>query len=166
YCQYRPGLYQKIFRIYKFRTMKVAGEDIQPDNQRITKLGKFLRKTSLDELPQLWNVLCGEMSLVGPRPLLVEYLPLYNERQQSRHLVRPGITGLAQVHGRNATSWEERLEWDAKYVEQLTFWLDVKIILATIQVVFCGMGINQSREITMEKFRGSPKTNENLSNNS
>ncbi|MFY0741935.1 sugar transferase [Solibacillus silvestris] len=156
--QPRPGLHGNVFHVYKFRTMNderdVNGE-LLPDEVRLTKYGQLLRKFSLDELPQLWNVLKGDMSFVGPRPLLVEYLSLYNERQARRHEVHPGITGWAQVNGRNAISWEQKFEYDVWYVENRTFWLDFKILLLTIKKVFVSEGISQAGQATMEKFKGS-----------
>ncbi|WP_107942076.1 sugar transferase [Metasolibacillus fluoroglycofenilyticus] len=156
--QPRPGLHGEVFHVYKFRTMTderdVHGE-LLPDAVRLTKFGQLLRKLSLDELPQLWNVLKGDMSFVGPRPLLVEYLPLYNERQAHRHNVRPGITGWAQVNGRNAISWEQKFEYDVWYVENKSLWLDFKILLLTVKKVFVSEGISQEGQATMEKFRGS-----------
>ena len=154
FVQTRPGKNGIPFKIWKFRTMRKDAEGKLSDVQRITRTGHWLRKTSIDELPQLWNVICGEMSLIGPRPLLMEYLPLYNQRQQKRHLVRPGITGLAQVHGRNATTWRERLEWDVIYTEKLSFWLDCKILVATGLIVLGGSGVSKTAEVTMEPFQG------------
>ncbi|RKD23178.1 sugar transferase [Ammoniphilus oxalaticus] len=156
--QDRPGLNGVPFILYKFRTMTNECDEygkLLPDHKRLTPFGKLVRKLSLDELPQLYNVLKGEMSLVGPRPLLMEYLPLYTERQAMRHLVRPGITGLAQVSGRNAISWDERLEMDAQYVESRSWILDLKILLLTISKVFKSEGINQKGHATVEKFAGS-----------
>ena len=158
FYQLRPGLNGKPFKIIKFRTLtneKNTNGDFLPDSQRLTKLGSFLRSTSLDELPELINVLKGDMSLVGPRPLRMSYLPLYNEKQMCRHHVRPGITGWAQVNGRNTISWEKKFEYDVWYVDNQSFWLDVKIILLTVKKVFSREGINQSENITMEPFRGS-----------
>ena len=132
-----------------------ATGQLRPDAERLTALGKFIRKTSLDELPQLWNILIGDMSLVGPRPLLVEYLPLYSEEQSKRHLVRPGITGWAQINGRNTLSWEEKFAYDVWYVENLSLALDIKIIGMTIGKVFKGEGISSGTSVTMEKFRGT-----------
>lgn len=155
--QARPGLEGKIFHIYKFRTMtdkRDKNGELLPNAERLTKFGIIIRKLSLDELPQLINVLKGEMSFVGPRPLLVEYLPLYNERQARRHNVRPGITGWAQVNGRNAISWEQKFEYDVWYVENQSLFLDIKIILLTIKKVFIAEGVNQSKNITMSKFKG------------
>ncbi len=156
--QPRPGLNGKIFYVYKFRTMtdeRDENGELLPDSIRLTKFGMLLRKLSLDELPQLWNVLKGDMSFVGPRPLLVEYLPLYNERQARRHEVRPGITGWAQVNGRNAISWEQKFEYDVWYVENQSLWLDLKILFLTIKKVFKSEGISQEGQATMEKFKGS-----------
>ncbi|WP_374963853.1 sugar transferase [Lysinibacillus sp. RS5] len=156
--QPRPGLNGKVFYVYKFRTMTDERDEIGellPDSVRLTSFGKVLRKLSLDELPQLWNVLKGDMSLIGPRPLLVEYLPLYNERQARRHEVRPGITGWAQVNGRNAISWEQKFEYDVWYVENQSLWLDCKILLLTVKKVFVSEGISQEGQATMEKFKGS-----------
>lgn len=155
--QERPGLNEKVFRLYKFRTMTNARDEngeLLPDEVRLTKFGKILRSTSLDELPELWNIVKGDMSIVGPRPLLVRYLPLYNERQKHRHDVRPGFTGLAQVNGRNSISWEEKFEWDVKYVENISFWGDVKIILNTVKVVLKRDGISSETSVTMEEFSG------------
>ncbi|OEG74527.1 sugar transferase [Shewanella colwelliana] len=160
YRQRRPGLGGKSFEMVKFRSMRDACDaegNILPDNERLTSFGKKLRSSSLDELPGLWNVLKGEMSLVGPRPLLVEYLPLYNDRQARRHDVRPGITGWAQVNGRNALSWEEKFEFDIWYVENQSIMLDVKILLLTIKKVFVKEGISASGEATMPRFKGSAK---------
>lgn len=156
--QQRPGLYEKIFCMYKFRTMtdaKDADGNLLPDEVRLTKFGKALRSTSLDELPELFNILKGDMAIVGPRPLLVQYLPRYNERQHHRHDVRPGFTGLAQVNGRNSISWQEKFEWDVKYVEQVSFLMDVKIIVKTVGVVMKRDGISSDTSVTMEEFRGN-----------
>jgi len=155
--QQRPGYKEKIFSIYKFRTMTNEIDEngeLLPDEQRLHGLGKFIRSTSLDELPQLFNVLKGEMSFVGPRPLLVEYLPLYNERQKKRHDVKPGITGWAQVNGRNAISWEEKFEYDVWYVENQSFLLDMKILWMTFLKVVKRSDINENGQATMEKFIG------------
>src|SRR5699024_9285413 len=151
-------------KLYKFRTMTSETDEmgeLLPDKDRVTKLGKLLRKLSLDELPQLFNVLKGDLNLVGPRPLLTEYLSLYTPEQTRRHEVRPGITGWAQVNGRNAISWEEKFELDVWYVDNRTFWLDIKILFMTIKKVFKSEGINQSGKATMEKFKGSEEVREN-----
>ena len=156
--QDRPGLSEKTFSMYKFRTMTDEKDDkgnLLPDEVRLTKFGKFLRSTSLDELPELWNILVGDMSIIGPRPLLVKYLPLYNEEQRKRHNVRPGLTGLAQVNGRNALSWEEKFNYDIQYVENVTFLNDIKIFFLTIKKVFNKEGINSDTSATMEEFRGN-----------
>lgn len=156
--QVRPGLNGQPFEMIKFRTMKDAVDkdgNPLPDSERLTPFGKMLRATSLDEMPELWNVLKGEMSLVGPRPLLMEYLPLYNERQAKRHDVCPGVTGYAQVNGRNAISWEQKFEYDVWYVENQSFWLDIKILLKTVKKVFFKEDINAEGEATMSKFTGS-----------
>ena len=156
--QERPGKDGKIFKLYKFRTMtdeRDENGELLTDEIRLTKFGKRLRSTSLDELPELWNIIKGDMSIVGPRPLLVRYLPLYNERQARRHEVRPGFTGLAQVKGRNSISWEEKFEWDVQYVDNITFWVDVKIVLNTVKVVLKRDGISSETSATMEEFRGN-----------
>ena len=156
--QKRPGLHGRIFEIYKFRTMtneKDKQGNLLPDEQRLIGIGKFIRSTSLDELPQLFNVLKGDMSFVGPRPLLIEYLPLYNERQKKRHDVKPGITGWAQVNGRNAISWEQKFEYDVWYVEHRSFWLDMKILWLTFLKVVKRSDISSDTSVTMEKFQGS-----------
>ncbi len=156
--QLRPGKNEKVFNMYKFRTMtdeRDENGDLLPDEVRLTKFGRTLRSTSLDELPELLNIVKGDMSIVGPRPLLVRYLPLYNERQRHRHDVRPGFTGLAQVNGRNGISWEEKFEWDVKYVEHVTFLQDCKIILQTIGVVLKRDGISSATSVTMEEFKGT-----------
>jgi lipopolysaccharide/colanic/teichoic acid biosynthesis glycosyltransferase len=156
--QVRPGLHGRPFVLYKFRTMREAsdaGSESLLDADRLTRLGRFLRATSLDELPELWNVVRGDMSLVGPRPLLMEYLPLYTPVQARRHLVRPGLTGWAQVNGRNALSWDERLALDVWYVDHRSWHLDVRIALITVWTVFARVGINQEGQATMERFRGS-----------
>jgi len=156
--QKRPGYHATPFIIYKFQTMTNA-TDIQgnllPDEARLTPLGRFIRKYSLDELPQLFNVLKGDLSLVGPRPLLMEYLPLYNEYQARRHEVKPGITGWAQVNGRNAVPWDERFKLDVWYVDHASFWLDMKILWLTILKVFKSEGISQKGHVTMNKFTGN-----------
>ena len=156
--QSRPGLKGKIFYVYKFRTMtNDCDKDgiLLPDEHRLTKFGKFLRSTSLDELPSLWNVLKGDMSLVGPRPLLVEYLPMYSTKQARRHEVKPGITGWAQVNGRNAINWNEKFDLDIWYVDNQSIWLDIKILCMTIKKVITRSGINQDKQATMEKFKGN-----------
>lgn len=158
FTQTRPGLHGNPFRMFKFRTMRnatdVAG-NILPDEERLTPFGRFLRASSMDELPELWNVLRGDMSLTGPRPLLMEYLPRYNEFQMRRHEVRPGITGWAQVNGRNAISWEKKFELDVWYVDHRSLWLDVKILWLTVIKMFHREGISQNGHVTVEKFRGS-----------
>jgi len=158
FFQLRPGLNGKIFRIVKFKTMndkRDAQGDLLTDAERLTMIGAFVRKTSLDELPQLINVLKGEMSLVGPRPLLVEYLPLYNQNQSRRHEVKPGITGWAQINGRNTISWQQKFDYDIYYVENLSFMLDVKILYLTVFKVFKSEGINANQSATTEKFNGN-----------
>ena len=156
--QERPGLNEKIFRLYKFRSMKDAEDSSGrplPDAERLTKFGRLLRASSLDELPELFNVLKGEMSLVGPRPLLVKYLDLYNAEQHRRHEVLPGITGWAQVHGRNAINWEEKFRLDVWYVDHWTPALDLKILLMTVKKVFIHEGISAENQATMEEFKGN-----------
>ena len=163
YTQQRPGKkkkngQEKIFNLLKFRTMSNAKDkdgNILPDEVRLNKYGKFLRATSLDELPELINILIGDMSIVGPRPLLVKYLPLYSEKQRKRHEVRPGLTGYAQVRGRNLLSWEERFEKDVYYVNNISLWLDVKIIFMTIACVLKRKGISSNTSVTMEEFKGN-----------
>jgi len=160
FVQDRPGLLGQIFKNYKFRTMhtlKKKKGDLESEEKRLFPFGRFLRRTSLDELPELFNVLRGEMSLVGPRPLLVEYLPRYSKEQARRHEVLPGITGWAQINGRNALSWEEKFKLDVWYVDHWSFWLDIKIILMTIWKVLKGEGINPAKGEIMEKFTGSQK---------
>lgn len=155
--QERPGKDEKIFKLYKFRSMSDKKDEngkLLPDSERLTKFGKILRATSLDELPELVNILKGEMSLVGPRPLLVDYLELYDEKQKHRHDVRPGLTGLAQVNGRNSTTWKKRFEDDLEYIENITFINDLKIFLKTFVKVFKREGITQDGNVTMERFRG------------
>ena len=157
FCQRRPGLGGKPFIMVKFRTMtdgRGPDGELLPDSERLTSFGRFLRSTSLDELPELWNVLKGEMSLVGPRPLLMEYLPLYSPEQARRHEVRPGITGWAQINGRNAVSWEERLSLDVWYVDHRTFRLDLVILFRTVRKVLLREGIQAAGEATMPKFTG------------
>lgn len=162
--QRRPGKDGKIFTVYKFRTMSEKTEDENgrelSDVERMTKIGSFLRKTSLDELPQLFNVLKGDMSFIGPRPLLCEYLELYTPYQMRRHEVLPGISGLAQVNGRNAITWEEKFDYDVYYVDHMNFWLDLKIIFKTIKNTLKRADINCSDNNTMEKFRGTPAAKE------
>ena len=158
FVQPRPGLQGKVFHVVKFKTMtdaRDANGNLLPDAQRLTTIGKFVRKTSLDELPQLINVLKGDMSFVGPRPLLIEYLSLYNEHQKRRHNVKPGITGWAQVNGRNTVQWRQRFDLDVWYVDHLSFALDVKILFLTVFKVFKAEGINSATSATMEKFRGN-----------
>jgi lipopolysaccharide/colanic/teichoic acid biosynthesis glycosyltransferase len=156
--QVRPGLHGRPFTMLKFRTMRDAVDArkrLLPDAERLTPLGRFLRRTSLDELPELWNVIRGEMSLVGPRPLLMDYLPLYTPEQARRHEVRPGITGWAQVNGRNSVAWEDRFRLDVWYVDNRSFLLDLKILVRTVQRVLAREGISQEGHATMEPFRGS-----------
>jgi len=158
FFQPRPGQYGRIFKVIKFKTMNEKCDNhghLLPDSQRLTALGKFIRKTSLDEIPQLINVLKGEMSLVGPRPLLVEYLPLYNKEQSRRHDVKPGITGWAQVNGRNAISWEQKFELDVWYVDHISLSMDLKIFWLTICKVFKSEGIAQAGQATMKRFAGT-----------
>ena len=158
--QVRPGLHGKPFEMIKFRTMKDAVDEQGnplPDSERLTPFGKMLRSSSLDEMPELWNVIKGDMSIVGPRPLLMEYLPLYNQEQAKRHLARPGMTGHAQVNGRNAISWEEKFKLDTWYVENQSVWLDFKIMLKTVKKVLAKDDINEAGEATMSKFTGSEK---------
>jgi sugar transferase EpsL len=156
--QSRPGLKGKIFNIYKFRSMTSELDKegtLLSDELRLTKFGKLLRSTSLDELPSLWNVLKGDMSLVGPRPLLIEYLPLYSSKQARRHEVKPGITGWAQVNGRNAISWDEKFDLDVWYVDNQSIWLDIKILFMTIKKVITRSGINQDGQATIKNFKGN-----------
>jgi len=158
YRQKRPGLHGRIFVLYKFRTMRDlynSSGELLPDGDRLTDFGRFLRSTSLDELPELYNVLKGDMSLVGPRPLLMEYLPLYSPAQARRHDVRPGLTGWAQIHGRNALSWEERFAHDLWYVDNQSLALDIKILLITMQHVVLRKGIHEEGQATMSKFTGT-----------
>ena len=156
--QQRPGLDEKIFTMYKFRSMTDEWDEngeLLPDEVRLTGFGKKLRATSLDELPELLNILKGDMAIVGPRPLLVSYLPLYNDFQKQRHFVKPGITGYAQINGRNAISWEEKFEFDVEYIKSINFFLDIKIILLTVKTVFLKEGINSESNATMEDFKGT-----------
>lgn len=158
FLQSRPGENGKIFKVIKFKTMNDRTDgagNLLPDGERITAIGEFVRKTSLDEIPQLLNVIKGDMSLVGPRPLLPQYLPLYNKRQARRHEVRPGITGWAQVNGRNAISWEQKFEYDVWYVDNLSFLLDMKILFLTVKKVFVREGISADGHATIEPFRGN-----------
>lgn len=158
--QKRPGLNERIFTMYKFRTMtneRDQNGELLPDSVRLTKFGRFLRSTSLDELPELFNILKGDMSIIGPRPLLVQYLPLYNDHQKRRHKVRPGLSGLAQVSGRNAISWEDKFNLDVKYVNNVSFIEDWKIIFLTIKKVFAREDINSGTTATMEPFKGIQK---------
>lgn len=160
FAQNRPGFQGRIFRMYKFRSMTDARDKqgkLLPDEDRLTPFGEKLRSTSLDELPELLNILKGDMSLVGPRPLLVQYLPLYNKRQSRRHEVKPGITGLAQINGRNSISWEEKFEYDVQYVETLSFAEDVRILFETVAKVLRREGINSENSATMEDFTGTPE---------
>ena len=158
FVQKRVGYNEKIFSLIKFCTMteqKDVNGNLLPDEKRLTKFGKALRKSSLDEIPQLINVLIGKMSLIGPRPLLIDYLPLYNEQQKKRHLLKPGITGWAQVNGRNAISWEKKFELDVWYTQNIGFFLDLKILFLTIKKIFVSEGVNQAGSATMEAFKGS-----------
>ena len=164
FSQERPGMIDPktgeeiIFNLYKFRTMtdeKDGEGNLLPDEDRLTKFGQFLRSTSLDELPELINIIKGDMAIIGPRPLLVRYLDRYNEHQRRRHEIRPGLTGLAQVHGRNTLSWEDKFDWDVRYVEKVTFLGDIKILLDTIKIVFKKEGISSGTSSTMEEFMGS-----------
>ena len=160
FCQDRPGKDEKIFQLYKFRSMsdqRDAQGNLLPDEVRLTAFGKKLRSTSLDELPELWNILKGDMSIVGPRPLLVRYLPRYNQEQRRRHEVRPGLTGLAQVNGRNLLTWEDKFRYDVEYVDNLSFLLDARIILKTVGKLFAREGISSTSSATMEEFMGTPE---------
>ena len=165
FTQDRPGKDEKIFKLIKFRTMTCETDEngqLLPDERRLTEYGKFIRSTSIDELPELVNILKGDMSIIGPRPLLVKYLPLYNAEQKQRHLVRPGLTGLAQANGRNAVSWEEKFAYDVEYVHNITFWNDVKILFKTVSAVFAREGINSDTSVTMEEFKGTEKETVNV----
>lgn len=158
FVQSRPGKHGKIFRVVKFRTMtdeRDSAGTLLPDDLRLTKVGIFIRKTSLDELPQLLNVIAGHMSFVGPRPLLVHYLPLYNPEQRRRHEVKPGITGWAQVHGRNAITWQQKFAYDTWYVDNISFWVDLRILLLTVFKVLKADGISGASTLTMEEFKGN-----------
>lgn len=157
FCQERPGKDEVIFKLHKFRSMSDARDgngNLLPDEVRLGKFGKVLRATSCDELLELFDIFIGKMSIVGPRPLLVEYLPLYNAEQHRRHEVRPGLTGWAQVHGRNLTSWEERFRYDVEYVDNVSFWLDLKIVFMTVKCVLVREGISANGSATMEAFKG------------
>lgn len=160
FSQKRPGLHEQTFHMFKFRTMTNEIDkqgNLLPDSKRLTPFGKLLRTTSLDELPALWNVIKGDLSLVGPRPLLIEYLPLYSKEQARRHDVKPGITGWAQINGRNAISWETKFKLDVWYVDNQSFWLDVKILFLTAKKVFIREGINAEGQATMSKFKGNKR---------
>lgn len=160
FCQDRPGLNEKIFKMYKFRTMTMKTDEkgeLLSDEERLTKTGKFLRATSIDELPELFNILKGDMSFVGPRPLLVRYLKRYDEIQKHRHDVRPGLTGLAQVNGRNSISWKEKFEYDITYINKLSFLYDLKIVIKTFKNVLIRKGISSNTSATMEEFMGNEK---------
>ena len=158
FSQLRPGKNERIFKMHKFRTMtnlRSENGELLPDEQRLTSFGKGLRSLSLDELPELWDIFCGRMSIVGPRPLLVEYIPLYSREQLRRHDVKPGLTGWAQVHGRNLTSWEKRFDYDLYYVDHISFLLDTKIVFLTVRCVLAREGINAEGSATMEAFKGT-----------
>lgn len=158
FFQVRPGKNERLFKIIKFKTMndkKGVDGQLLPDSERLTKIGSFVRKTSLDEIPQLLNVIKGDMSLIGPRPLLPQYLPLYNKQQKRRHEIQPGITGWAQINGRNAISWNQKFEYDVWYVDNCNFILDIKILFLTIKKVFVSEGISQEGNATMEPFKGN-----------
>ena len=160
FCQERPGKDEKIFKLHKFRSMSDARDEtgaLLPDKERLTGFGKKLRSLSIDELPELWNILRGDMSIVGPRPLLVKYLPYYTAEERRRHAVRPGLTGLAQVNGRNALRWEDRFAYDVDYVDHISFALDAKIVLMTLRCVFSREGISAEGSATMEAFTGTAK---------
>lgn len=160
FTQLRPGKNEKLFKLIKFRTMTCQIDEngnLLPDAQRLTRYGKILRSTSLDELPELINILKGDMSIIGPRPLLVEYLPLYDVQQRRRHEVRPGLSGLAQIHGRNTATWEEKFAFDVQYVDNITFIGDVKLVFITILKVIKQEGISQQNNVTMESFKGTPE---------
>ncbi|NLL51771.1 MAG: sugar transferase, partial [Peptococcaceae bacterium] len=164
--QQRPGLNEKIFTMYKFRTMtdeRDENGELLPDEVRLTSFGTWLRSTSLDELPELWNILKGDMSFVGPRPLLVKYLSLYNDEQRRRHTVRPGLTGLAQVGGRNSISWEEKLELDTIYIDNITLFFDTKILIDTVFAVIARQGISSQTSVTMHEFKGTSNQKRSVS---
>lgn len=159
--QERPGKDEKIFRLYKFRSMTDERDEtgaLLPDEMRLTRFGKILRSTSLDELPELWNILRGDMSIIGPRPLLVKYLPLYNEEQKHRHDVRPGLTGWAQVHGRNLLSWEDKFRYDVWYTQHVRFLSDVRVVLMTVKCIFVREGITSDSSVTVEEFSGTKES--------
>ena len=161
--QQRPGRNEVVFTLHKFRSMNERCDSagtLLPDSERLTRFGRLLRRVSLDELPQLWNVVRGDMSLIGPRPLLVQYIGLYSPEQRTRHAVRPGITGWAQVHGRNATSWNERFQHDIWYVRHLSFWLDVRILWLTLIKVLRSEGVSQQGHVTMRAFQGNAATDQ------
>lgn len=163
FVQLRPGKKGKVFKLIKYRSMtnkKDKDGNLLPDEKRLTKFGQFMRKTSLDELPELFNILVGDMAIIGPRPLLVKYLVLYNEEQMRRHEVRPGLTGWAQVNGRNDTTWEKRFQYDVEYVDKLNIFFDIKIFFMTIGKVFKRSGISQNGEATMQEFTGNKETKE------
>lgn len=163
FTQERPGKKEKIFKLIKFRTMtceKDENGNLLPDEKRLTKYGKFLRSTSLDELPELFNIFLGQMSIIGPRPLLVKYLPLYNEEQKRRHDVRPGLTGYAQANGRNALTWEEKFKMDVEYTQKISLFFDLKILFQTVKVVLKRDGISSETNVTMEEFKGSKNDTE------
>ena len=165
FTQDRPGKDEKVFKLIKFRTMTCETDkkgELLPDEMRLTKYGKFIRSTSIDELPELINILKGDMSIIGPRPLLVKYLSLYNAEQKQRHLVRPGLTGLAQVNGRNTVSWEEKFAYDVEYVHNITFVGDLKILFKTVAAVFAREGITSETSVTMEEFKGTEKETVNV----
>ena len=158
FAQERPGKDEKVFKLYKFRTMtdeRGSDGELLSDEIRLTEFGKFLRSTSIDELPELINIIKGDMAIVGPRPLLVRYLPRYNDKQRRRHEVRPGLTGLAQVHGRNTVDWKDKFDWDVKYVDNVTFKQDLRIILDTVRTVLVKEGISSETSATMEEFMGN-----------
>ena len=158
FCQERPGKDEKIFKLYKFRSMtdeRDENGELLPDDVRLTKFGRLLRSTSLDELPEAWNILKGDMSVIGPRPLLVKYLPRYNKQQARRHEVRPGLSGYAQVHGRNSVTWEEKFDLDIWYVDHVSFMLDVKLVFETVKVAIKREGISSQTDATMEEFLGT-----------
>ena len=166
FTQLRPGKDEKIFKLIKFRTMSNAKDkngNLLPDEKRLNRYGKLLRKLSIDELPEIINILKGDMSIVGPRPLLVKYLPLYNESQKRRHEVRPGLTGYAQAYGRNSLSWEEKFQKDVYYVDNISLWVDIKILFKTVSVVLKRDGITSETSVTMDEFKGTPVHSEQKS---